>query len=308
MKNKSKIQKNLKKGDKSSNNDIDNGNLFDKLNERLLTEIKNFKNKYYKKESNKHYKSLYFSKFIESNGYTLNLSKINLIWPNHIFLSEFLNDLEEYPDYEQPIENILKILCGDFLKVQKIHKMQKYLRDYEKEINIYLKQKLASFYYIKLSKNNKNILFSICIQTDNYLDNKSASAYIYFLSITEEWNFDEICLNFINNHILKDDSKFPYVEFDKTGFLMSNELLFKNTKDKICYPLNNISTEKITIFKEETINKKKYKYYNDPKDFIVDELNESIISQIESETFEQIIKDAIDGKFWKDIKLSSRKR
>ena len=308
MKNKSKIQKNLKKGDKSSNNDIDNGNLFDKLNERLLTEIKNFKNKYYKKESNKHYKSLYFSKFIESNGYILNLSKINLIWPNHIFLSEFLNDLEEYPDYEQPIENILKILCGDFLKVQKIHKMQKYLRDYEKEINIYLKQKLASFYYIKLSKNNKNILFSICLQTDNYLDNKSASAYIYFLSITEEWNFDDICLNFINNHILKDDSKFPYVEFDKTGFLMSKELLFKNTKDKICYPLNNISTEKITIFKEETINKKKYKYYNDPKDFIVDELNESIISQIESETFEQIIKDAIDGKFWKDIKLSNQEK
>ena len=201
MKKKSKITKNLKKGDKSTNNNIDNENLFEQCKERLLNEIQNFKKKYYKKESNKYFKTLYFSKYIESIGYTLNFSKINLIWSNHIFQPEFLINLEEYPDYEQSIDNILRILCGDFSKAQKIHKMQKYLRDYEKEINIYIKQKLSSFYYVKLPKNNKNILFSICLQRDNNLDKKSASAYIYFLSITEEWNFDDVCLNFIQQYI-----------------------------------------------------------------------------------------------------------
>ena len=309
MQKKNKIPKNLKKEENTAKNDI---NLYEQYYERLLSEIQLYKNKYYKKESNKNFKTLYFSKFIESNGYTLNLSKINLIWLNHTFLSGFLKDLEEYPDYEQPIKNIIKILCGDFNKAQKIHKMQKYLRDYEKEINIYLKQKLASFYYIKLSKYNKHILFSICLQKDNYTEKKTASAYIYFISITQEWNFEDICLNFINNNILIDDNKFPYLEFDKTGFFMNKEILFRNIKEdiktQICYPLNDISFEKIKIFNTEYINKIKYEYYNDENDFILDEVNESIISQIELEPFEEIIKDTIDGKFWKDIKLSNQEK
>lgn len=101
MKKKSKITKNLKKGDKSTNNNIDNENLFEQCKERLLNEIQNFKKKYHKKESNKLFKTLYFSKYIESIGYTLNFSEINLIWSNHIFQPEFLKNLEEYPDYEQ---------------------------------------------------------------------------------------------------------------------------------------------------------------------------------------------------------------
>ena len=111
--------------------------------------------------------------------------------------------------------------------------MQKYLRDNEKEIGIYIKQKLASFYSIKLFINNKHILFSLCLQCDEYSQKKTASVYLYFISIAEEWNFDNICLDFINNIILADDEKFPFVEFDKTGLFMNKELLFQILKRKI---------------------------------------------------------------------------
>ena len=313
MKQKNKIQKKkIKENVLTKTNKKDTSNLYDQSYERLFYEIKNFKNKYYKKESNKTFKTLYFTKYVKSLGYTLNLPNVNLIWPNHIFQSAFLSDLENYSDYEQPIQYILKILCGDFSKCIKIKKMQKYLRDYEKEINIYIKQKLASFYSIKLSKDNKHILFSLCLQYDENSQKKSASVYLYFISITEEWNFDNICLDFINNIILSDDEKFPLVEFDKTGLFMSKELLFQNIKEEnninTCYPLHNLPTDKIKIFNTEIINKRKYEYFNKPEDFILDGINESIISQIEKEDYENIIKDTIDGKFWKDIKLSNQEK
>ena len=219
MKQKNKIHKKQLKENliTKTNKKDNNSNLYEQSYERLFYELKNFKNKYYKKESNKSFKTLYFTKYVESLGCTLNLPNINFIWANHIFQSAFLSDLENYSDYEQPIQNILKILCGDFDKSVKIQKMQKYLRDYEKEVGIHIKQKLASFYSIKLSKDNKHILFSLCLQCDEYSQKKTASVYLYFISITEEWNFDNICLDFINNIILDDDEKFPYVEFDKTG-------------------------------------------------------------------------------------------
>ena len=49
------------KGPKSKN-DKENINLYEEYYERLLYEIQNFKNNYYKKESNKIIKTLYFSK------------------------------------------------------------------------------------------------------------------------------------------------------------------------------------------------------------------------------------------------------
>ena len=312
MKQEKKNSKKNKKEDSSPKKVNENSSLYEQSYERLFFEIKNFKNKYYKKESSKQFKTLYFTKFIESNNYSLNLSNINLIWSNHIFEPEFLSDLNKYPDYEQPIQYILKLLCGDFSKSIKIHKMQKHLRDFEKKINIYIKQKLASFYSIKLSKDKKHILFSLCLQNDEYSQNITASVYLYFISITEEWNFDNICLDFINNKILTNDDKYPFIEFDKTGLFMSKELIFQNTKNENCikinFPLNNLSTEKSKIFKTEIINKKKYEYYNDETDFILDEINQSIMSQIESEELENIIKDTIDGKFWKDIKLSNQEK
>ena len=93
---------------------------------------------------------------------------------------------------------------------------------------------------------------------------------------------------------------------------MNKELLFQNIKEenniKTCFPLNNLQIEKIKIFNTEIINKRKYEYFSKPEDFILDEINESIISQIEKEDFENIIKDTIDGKFWKDIKLSNQEK
>ena len=105
----------------------------------------------------------------------------------------------------------------DFTNSKKIHKMLKYLKDYENKSNIYLKQKLCSFYSIQLYNSNKKILFCNCLQNDENVKYKTASAFIYFISITEENNFENYALDFINKYIFADDEKYPYVEFDKSG-------------------------------------------------------------------------------------------
>ena len=132
------------------------------------------------------------------------------------------------------------------------------------------------------------------------------------MSYTEEWNFENKALDFINNYILKDDDKFPYIEFDKSGYFMSKELLFSEKKKEsdieICFPLKNIKTEKRTIFKTQIINKKIHYLYNKAEDFIISELNKSIISQVENDEYEDIIKEAINGRFWKDIQLSNQEK
>ena len=93
MKQKNKIHiKQLKENLTIKTNKKDNNsNLYDQSYERLFYELKNFKNKYYKKESNKSFKTVYFTKYIESLGNTLNLPNIYFIWANHHFQSAFLN-------------------------------------------------------------------------------------------------------------------------------------------------------------------------------------------------------------------------
>ena len=288
---------------------------FNECYEKLINEVKNFKAKNFKKESNKILKIIYFTKYIESIDYSLRNSKISFLWSNHIFLKQFVYELESYPEFEEPVQRIIEVLCGNFSNSKKIKKLYKYLNDYdiENESNIYLTQKLCSFYYIRLSNNNLRIFFCICLKIDENCS-KTASAYIYFISLSEEWNFEKRGLDFINNYISEDDN-FPLIEFDKSGFFMSKELLFNDRKDKnkdgnaeICFPLKHLSTHNSSIFKTEIINKKTHYFFNSANDFITNEINSSIISQLEKDEYEQVIKDAINGEFWADIKLSNQEK
>ena len=129
--------------------------------------------------------------------------------------------------------------------------MLKYLKDYENGSKIYLKQKLYSFDSVQLFGNNKKILFRICLQNDENTKNKIASSFIYFISITEEYNFEKYTLDFINRYIFEDNEKIPYAEYDKSGYFMRKELLQSDKKKdninnniEVCFPLKNLTIEK----------------------------------------------------------------
>ena len=310
----------MKKKDKQKNKSIDkeNNNIYDfnKCYEKLFNEIKNFKAKNFKKESKKSFKTIYFTKYIESIDYSLINSNITFLWSNNLFLEKFLSELELYPDLIEPLQRIVEVLCGNFSNSKKIQKLQKYLKTYEYESNIYLKQKLCSFYSIKLDNNNKKILFCICLKTDESSKPLTASSFIYFFTITEEWNIENESIDFIQNNILSDDENFPYMEFEKSGFFIAKDLLFNNKRINdidICFPLKSITVENNTIFKFEAVigpNKKKKlrPIKNDPEEFKATEIINSIISQLETEENEAIIKDAINGNIWEDIQLSNQEK
>ena len=309
MKSKQKEKSKIISKDKDNNSSYN----FNECYEKLLNEVKNFKAKNFKKESNKIIKTIYFTKYIESIDYSLGNSKISFLWSNHIFLEQFISELELYPEFEEPAIRITEILCGNFSNAIKKKKMLKYIIDFEYEPNIYLTQQLCSFYSIQLSKNNLRILFSICLKNDENCNSKTASAYIYFISITEEQNLEKSGLTFIKDYILKYSDDFPLIQFDKSGLFMSKELLANYRKDKdgnleIYFPVKHLSTENRTIFKTEIINKKIIHHKNNAEDFKTNEINNLIIEQIENDECEQIIKDAINGKFWGDIKLSKQEK
>ena len=313
---KSKHKNKIINKEKKNNDNINNNSIINNSElcyEKILYEMKNIKAAYFRKESNKTLKTSYFTKYIENSGYSLENKKISFIWSGNTFLKKFLSQLELYPDFEESIKKIIEILCGDFSSSKKIKKFLKYVNDYENESNIYLCQKLCSFYSIQLKNNNKKkILFCICLQKDENTIQNTASAYINFISLTEEWNFEDDANEFINKYILSDDEKYPFVEFDKSGFFMTKELLFNEVKKvnnkEICYPLKNLSINNKTIFNTALINKKIYHFYNNIEDFIINDLHDMLISQIENEQYEDIILEAIDGKFWKDIKLSNQEK
>ena len=308
----------MRKKDKQKNKSIDkeNNNIYDfnKCYEKLFNEIKNFKAKNFRKESKKSFKTIYFTKYIESIDYSLINSNISFLWSNNIFLEKFLSELELYPDLIEPLEKIVEVLCGNFSNSKKIQKMQKYLKTYEYESNIYLKQKLCSFYSIKLLNNKKQILFCICLKTDENSNSKTVSSFIYFLAITEEWNIEKESIDFIQNNILSDDENFPYMEFEKSGFFIAKDLLFNNKKIndiEICFPIKSITVENNTIFKFDIIPDKKKELKpirNYPEEFISPDINDSIISQLETEENEKIIKDVINGNIWGDIQLSNQEK
>ena len=311
---KSKRKNKIINKEKKHNNDNNIINISEQCYEKILKEMRNIKANYFKKESNKTLKTSYFTKYIENSGYSLENKQMPFIWSRNTFLKKFLSQLELYLDFEEPIKKIIEILCGDFSSSKKIKKFLNYLNDYEKDPNIYLCQKLSSFYSIQLNNNNnkQKILFCICLQKDeNTLENTACSS-LYFISLTEEGNFEEAANEFINKFVLSDDEKYPFVEFDKSGFFMSNELLFSEQKKvnnkEICYPLKNLTIDNKTIFNTALINKKIYHFYNNVEDFITNDINEILISQIENEQYEDIILEAIDGKFWKDIKLSNQEK
>ena len=321
-KHKNKIINKGKKNDINIDNIIDNNN--NKINsniinnteqcyEKILNEMKNIRATYFRKESNKTLKTSYFTKYLEISEYSLENKKMPFIWPKNTFLKKFVSQLESNLDYEEPIKKIIEILCGDFSNTKKLKKFMNYLNDYEKDPNIYLCQKLCSFYSIQLKNaNKKKILFCICLQKDENSVQNTASAFLYFISLTEEWNFEDDANEFINKFVLSDDEKYPFVQFDKSGFFMTKELLFSEVKKinnkEICYPLKNLSIDNKTIFNTALINKKIYHFYNNIEDFIINDLHDMLISQIENEQFEEIILEAIDGKFWKDIKLSNQEK
>jgi hypothetical protein len=187
-------------------------------------------------------KTTYFTKYIESLDYSLKNSKISFLWSNHTFLEQFISELESYPELEEPAIRITEILCGNFSNAIKKKKMFKYIIDFENEPNIYLTQQLCSFYSIQLSKNNLRILFSICLKNDENCKSKTASSYIYFISVTEEQNLEKCGLSFIKDYILQYEDDFPLIQFDKSGLFMSKELLSnirinKDDNQEIYFPL-----------------------------------------------------------------------
>ena len=109
---KAKDKDKLKIKNNNKEKTIDKIYNFDECNEKLYFEIKNFKSKHFKKDSNKSFKTIYFTKYIESLDYTLNNSKITFLQSKHLFLKQFLSELEIYPEYDEPIKKIIEVLCG----------------------------------------------------------------------------------------------------------------------------------------------------------------------------------------------------
>ena len=61
------------------------------------------------------------------------------------------------------------------------------------------------------------------------------------------------------------------------------------------------------IFDKQVVHKKLFLIYNDESDFKDNQLNESIIKQIEDNQYEKKIISAINGEFW-NYKLSQQER
>jgi hypothetical protein len=158
---------------------------------------------------------------------------------------------------------------------------------------------------LPLKSNNKNILFALCLKGEN-----SPSSTIYFLSIANNWDYEETALEFLEK--INNDKNFPLVEFDKCGILIDEILFSHKEKDIlsdriICYPLNNIDLSSNIIFYEKKVYKQLRLKSNDPNDFKENQLNESIIEQIEDNQYETLIISAIEGGYW-DYKLSLQEK
>ena len=152
-------------------------------------------------------------------------------------------------------------------------------------------QKICSFYFLPLNKNsNDNILFCLCLEGAY-----SPSSSIHFLSISRNWDFEETAQEFLDK-IKEDNDNFPLVEFDKNGIYLVDEILFSHKeKDEIdgrtiCYPLKDVEKNNNKIFSKEYIHKREILLYNDENDFKNNELNESIIKEIEDNQYENKIK------------------
>ena len=155
-------------------------------------------------------------------------------------------------------------------------------------------KKLCSFYLLKLNKDsNDNIFFCLCLEGKN-----SPTTALYFLSISRNWDFEKTGIDFYEK--INNDSNFPIVDFDEIGLLV-DEILFSHKEidiksgRTICFPLRNISVYSNKIFSTKTIHQNIIYMYNNSNDFQNNELNESIIEQIEDNQYDKRIIDLIEG-------------
>ena len=249
----------------------------------LYREVTNYKHIYFKKETRKVIKTKHFLKYFESCNNSFMNTPLDLVWNNNYLTPNFLEDISSI-EYDDIIPLIIQLLIGDFQNTIK----KKKLVDLRKP-----NQKICSFYFLPLNNNvNKNILFALCLK-----GKYSPSSSIHFLSISSNWDFEEKALEFLEE-INNNNDEFPLVDFDKNGIYLVDEILFSHKeKDKfsdriICYPLKNISIHNVN--------------YN-VDDFMTNQLNESIINQIEDNQYEPLIISAIEGGYW-DYKLSLQEK
>ena len=283
----------MKKKKDSNKNDI-----YEECLSTLNHEISHHKIENFKKETRKIKMEHFLSYFNSCDNSFLN-TPLQFLWNLNYLTEKFLEDISNY-EYDKIIPLVIQILIGDFKGAEKKNKFMKINKS-----NL----KLCSFYLLKLNeKPNDNIFFCLCLEKDD-----SLQTAIYFLSISHNWDFEEIGREFYEK-IFNDDSKYPIVEFDKCG-LLSEEILFSHknidndTGRTICYPLKNITQISNIIFSIEVIHKKKILIYNNSKDFENNELNESIIKQIEDNQYDKRIINLIEGKdnCW-NYKLSTQEK
>ena len=263
----------------------------------LLREVTYYKHANFKKETRNIIKTKHFLKYFESCHNSFLYTPLEFVWCLNDLSKQFLEDISDL-EYEEIIPLIIQLLCGDFKNAVKKKKLIDLNQD---------KQKLCSFYLLPLNKTkNKNILFALCLKGAKFV-----SSIIHFLSISTNLDFEEKALNFLDE--INKDKNYPIVDFDKNGIYLVDVILFSH-KEKdtfsdtiICYPLKKLNLEDRKVFRIVYINKEPVSEYNNPSDFMENELNISIIKQIEDNQYETLIISALEGEFW-DYKLSIQEK
>ena len=251
----------------------------------LLREVTHYKHANFKKETKNIIKTKHFLKYFESRNNSFMNTPLDLLWSPNYLTPKFLEDISVY-EYNEIIPLIIQLLIGDFKNTIKKNKLVNL-----KEKN----QKLCSFYFLPINKND-NIFFCLCLE-----GTISPSSTIHFLSVSRNWDFEDIGKEFLEK--LNNNKNFPLIEYDKNGIYLVDEILFSyKEKDEsneriICYPLRKIKIKNNTIFTKEYVHKKEVSLSKDANDFKQNEINESIISQIEDNQYENVIKSAIEGDF-----------
>jgi len=269
-----------------------------KLNEfklELYKKINKFKETL-KKDGSKSIKIKHLVKYIEFNNNSLMESNLDFIWLHHKFTHKFLEDiLSSNYTYEDIIIIILQILCGNFSNTEKRY------------IKLEM-QKLCSFYLCPINKNSQDkILFSLSLKSLN----EDTNTYLYFISITDDWNFKDDINEFLS--MIYNDNNFPIINYDKAANILRKEILFekkeidKSTGIELCYPIKNISINNHYYFKEIKIRKKINYIFNNPNDFILNEMNKFLIEKLEENHLENNIIEIIEGNDL-DFKLSEQEK
>ena len=191
---------------KNKDNDV-----YEETLSTLKREVTHYKLANFKKETRKIIKMKHFLEYFNSCHNSFLNTPLELLWYLNYLTPQFLEDISKY-DYDEIIPLIIQILIGDFKGAEKKNKFMKLNK---------ANKKLCSFYLLKINnKSNDNIFFCLCLEGE-----RSASTALYFLSISRNWDFEEIANKFYEK--IEDDSNFPIVEFDRIG-LLESEILFRS--------------------------------------------------------------------------------